>query len=105
VERGPVNEVFYRPRHPYTRGLLAATPRIEGEVVRLRAIEGSPPSLARRPSGCAFHPRCPLSDGQRCVTEEPLLREVEGAYAACHYAEAIASPLHLDPDRGEAHAG
>ena len=63
VERGPVNEVFYRPRHPYTRGLLAATPRIEGEVVRLRAIEGSPPSMARRPSGCAFHPRCPLADG------------------------------------------
>ena len=105
VERGPVNEVFYRPRHPYTRGLLAATPRIEGEVVRLRAIEGSPPSLARRPSGCAFHPRCPLADGRRCVTEEPVLREVDGAFAACHYAEAMPSLVSIDPDRGEAHAG
>ena len=104
VERGPVNEVFYRPRHPYTRGLLAATPRIEGEVARLRAIEGSPPSMARRPSGCAFHPRCPLADA-RCAAEEPLLREVDGAFAACHYAEAMPSPVGIDGNKGEAHAG
>jgi len=84
--------------------LLAATPRIEGEVARLRAIEGSPPSMARRPSGCAFHPRCPLADA-RCAAEEPLLREVDGAFAACHYAEAMPSPVGIDGNKGEAHAG
>jgi peptide/nickel transport system ATP-binding protein len=85
VERGGVEEVFYRPRHPYTRGLLAATPRIEGEIARLNAIEGSPPSLAARPPGCAFHPRCPLAD-PRCATEEPALRSLGGALVACHHA-------------------
>jgi len=100
VERGPVNEIFYRPRHPYTRGLLAATPRIEGDVLRLRAIEGSPPSMARRPSGCAFHPRCPLADA-RCAAEEPVLREVDGAFAACHHAAAGEGM----PPREAAHAG
>ncbi|MFO1058232.1 MAG: ABC transporter ATP-binding protein [Dongiaceae bacterium] len=87
VEQGGVEAVFYRPQHPYTRGLLAATPRIEGGIDRLAAIEGAPPSLAGRPPGCAFHPRCPQADA-RCAAEEPALRPLGGAAVACHHAAA-----------------
>jgi oligopeptide/dipeptide ABC transporter ATP-binding protein len=89
VERGAVEDIFDRPRHPYTRGLLASLPKIDGLATRLTAIEGSPPSLAARPSGCAFHPRCRHAVA-RCTTDEPTLRDVAGAAVACHLAESIA---------------
>jgi len=89
VERGAVEDIFDRPRHPYTRGLLASLPKIDGQATRLTAIEGSPPSLAARPSGCAFHPRCRHAVA-RCATQEPILRDVAGTAVACHLAESIA---------------
>ncbi len=89
VERGAVEDIFDRPRHPYTRGLLASLPKIDNQTTRLTAIDGAPPSLAARPSGCAFHPRCRHAI-ERCSAQEPVLRDLAGAAVACHLAESIA---------------
>ena len=71
VESGPV-ELLRDPRHPYVKGLLKALPRLDGSG-RLEGIEGSVPPLGRRPAGCRFHPRCPLSRGT-CSEKEPALK-------------------------------
>ena len=59
VEQAPVDEIFKRPQHPYTWGLLGSLPRLDADVERLVQIQGQPPSLLTRRSGCRFHPRCP----------------------------------------------
>src|SRR5438477_6284678 len=59
IEGGTVDEIFNRPQHPYTWGLLGSLPRLDAEVERLVQIRGQPPSLLRPPRGCRFHPRCP----------------------------------------------
>ncbi len=89
VERGAVEDIFDRPRHPYTRGLLASLPKIDNQTTRLTAIDGAPPSLAARPSGCAFHPRCRHAT-EICSRQEPALRDVTGIDVACHLAESVA---------------
>ncbi len=62
VELGSTDEIFYDTRHPYTLGLLASLPRLDDQGDEpLLPIRGAPPSLIRRPSGCAFHPRCPFA--------------------------------------------
>jgi len=87
VEYGTAEDVFYRPRHPYTWGLLNSLPRHDiDEKGTLLPIEGQPPSLIDVPAGCAFNPRCPYAQ-DRCRTESPVLREVADAhFAACHFA-------------------
>ena len=76
VETGPTEAVLSDPRHPYTEGLLASVPRGQsGREERLRPITGAPPSLARIPPGCPFHPRCPYVIEQ-CRTERPPLAPV-----------------------------
>src|SRR5690606_7631904 len=80
-------------RHPYTLGLLASLPRLDdrGDEA-LVPIVGSPPSLIRKPSGCAFHPRCRFARVPgNCQTDDPALRLVAGDahMAACHYAEEL----------------
>src|SRR5204862_1741726 len=60
AEMADVDEVFGRSRHPYTRGLMASMPALAGRTARLLPIVGSPPSMLHPPSGCAFHPRCPI---------------------------------------------
>jgi peptide/nickel transport system ATP-binding protein len=84
VEHGPASEVFERPQHPYTWGLLESMPSVEGKIAHLQAIEGSPPSVIHLPPGCAFHPRCPHRF-ERCERERPSLVDMPGAHAdACH---------------------
>jgi oligopeptide/dipeptide ABC transporter ATP-binding protein len=87
VEEGPCEAVLRSPRHPYTQALLAAAPRLDaaGSAER-RALAGEPPSPLALPSGCAFHPRCPLREA-RCEEERPaLLASGEGQLCACHVA-------------------
>ncbi|RLK58516.1 ABC transporter ATP-binding protein [Actinokineospora cianjurensis] len=89
VESGTADDVFYRPRMPYTLGLLGSLPRLDGRFgARLTPIAGTPPALDRPIRGCAFAPRCPLAR-ERCLIEEPGLREVDGHLTACHFAEEL----------------
>jgi oligopeptide/dipeptide ABC transporter ATP-binding protein len=93
VEMGTTEEIFYEARHPYTLGLLASLPRLDDTgAAPLVPITGSPPSLIRRPAGCAFHPRCRFAHlPGLCDTEVPALRLVGGDRhrSACHYAETL----------------
>jgi oligopeptide transport system ATP-binding protein len=74
VEQAPAHRLYRAPQHPYTRGLLASVPRLDGAAgARLVPIDGSPPDLAALPSGCAFAPRCRLVNAA-CRIERPMLR-------------------------------
>ena len=93
AEYGSAADIFGRPGHPYTWGLLASMPRMDRErLTRLVPIPGTPPSLIKVPPGCPFHPRCRYTGltGGRCPTEVPLLHEVmtPGHEAACHLTVA-----------------
>jgi oligopeptide/dipeptide ABC transporter ATP-binding protein len=80
VEAGPAADVLRRPRHPYTRALIRAVPRLRGARARLDGIPGVVPSAADYPAGCRFHPRCAHAR-PRCAAEEP--EEIEGV--RCHF--------------------
>ncbi len=89
VEQGPKGAIFERPRHPYTRALLAATPFVDPARRRDRVVlKGELPSPLDPPEGCAFHARCPHAV-ERCRAERPVLRAVDGRDVACHLAEEI----------------
>jgi oligopeptide/dipeptide ABC transporter ATP-binding protein len=93
VEHGDVHTIFQNPRHPYTIGLMDSLPKLTEDEEWLRPIPGQPPSLINRPSGCAFHPRCFLSQGRlRCREEVPPLRSIDSGpehESACHFAEEL----------------
>jgi oligopeptide/dipeptide ABC transporter ATP-binding protein len=93
VEHGDVHTIFQHPRHPYTIGLMDSLPKLTEDEEWLRPIPGQPPSLINRPSGCAFHPRCFLSQGRlRCREEVPPLRPTDRGddhASACHFAEEL----------------
>jgi len=89
VETAEVHELYRRPAHPYTKGLMASIPRTDQKGTRLSPIVGSPPSLMRIPPGCSFHPRCSYRR-DNCKTDVPPLYPVGGGRAsACHYAEEV----------------
>jgi peptide/nickel transport system ATP-binding protein len=95
VETGAVDDVYYRPRMPYTLGLLGSIPRLDAaEREPLTPIEGSPPSLVNLPVGCPFAPRCPMRI-DICVDVEPTLDPMRASgvahAAACHRSEEIES--------------
>ena len=85
VERAPVGELFGRPRHPYTVGLLASVPRLDtARSEKLRTITGTPPNPLDLPQGCAFRTRCPNAD-DRCLAAPPLTTFGPGHEAACFH--------------------
>jgi oligopeptide transport system ATP-binding protein len=87
VEIGPTEQITNEPRHPYTRALLSAAPVPQRRLRRERIIlRGEVPSPLNPPTGCRFHPRCPIAT-DRCAVDEPELRLVaRDRYVACHYA-------------------
>jgi peptide/nickel transport system ATP-binding protein len=99
VETGTVEDIFYRPRMPYTLGLLGSLPRMdEARPGRLTPILGTPPSLLNLPTGCPFAPRCPAAR-EVCTTDEPELVAVDGQGAhrsACHFHEELVGMSSAD---------
>lgn len=89
IEIGDVRTIFRNPYHPYTIGLIKAVPTLASDKSSLISVPGSPPDLIQLPTGCKFHPRCPLATEQ-CRSEEPALVEVKsGHQTACwHWQDA-----------------
>lgn len=89
VEQADVFELYRKPAHPYTKGLLDSIPRLDQKGETLSAIGGLPPNLLRMPSGCAFHPRCRFAQ-DICRQERPPLVEVApGRLSACHFSQEV----------------
>jgi oligopeptide transport system ATP-binding protein len=88
VELGDKEQIFGDPRHPYTKALLAAAPRLRGGRPAAR-LKGEPPSMTARPSGCPFHPRCPRAETVCAETLPELLPAPVGTsrLAACHFRQ------------------
>jgi len=85
-ERAATETLFAKPRHPYTRLLLDTIPDLAMTGVERQPVSGEVPSPINPPSGCAFHPRCPLAN-DRCRVEAPVLLQAEDALVACHAVE------------------
>lgn len=84
MEYGTAEDVFYRPTHPYTQGLLKAIPRLDADDEKLSTIPGNPPNLLQMPSGCPFQARCEFAK-DRCGESMPPLEEyAPGQLRACH---------------------
>jgi oligopeptide/dipeptide ABC transporter ATP-binding protein len=99
VENAPADELFASPAHPYARGLLNSTPRLDVVLPRLVAIDGAPPDLLHPPSGCPFAPRCPIAL-ERCSKEmPPMLDHGERRRVACWQAfdGATSEPPAAEP--------
>jgi len=88
VELGATREVFNRPRHPYSQGLMEAFPSLLGELRPLTGIAGNPPSLVNTPPGCLFAPRCPHASDE-CREVRPELVTVEGHAVRCHLVNKL----------------
>ncbi|MEM9522392.1 MAG: ABC transporter ATP-binding protein [Pseudomonadota bacterium] len=89
VETARTRDLFERPGHPYTEGLMRSTPRAAALGSPLAPIAGSPPDLRKLPHGCAFHPRCPRAIGI-CRAEPPPMRVISRAHSSlCHLAEEV----------------
>jgi oligopeptide/dipeptide ABC transporter ATP-binding protein len=95
VEQAPTDELFTNARHPYTQALLTAVPRlIPGRESQSVAVVGDPPSPIDLPTGCRFHPRCPIAQEPMCSTDDPALAGGDHV-AACHFAWTERSAAHV----------
>jgi peptide/nickel transport system ATP-binding protein len=94
VETAGVDDLFHRPRHPYSLGLLKAVPRLSGALGDVASIPGSPPDLVRQPRGCIYHPRCPFG-ADACLEIDPPLDPVDTPdhAAACLRWRAVAQTV------------
>jgi oligopeptide/dipeptide ABC transporter ATP-binding protein len=89
VEHADVHEIYKRPAHPYTKGLLESIPRLDSKGTELATIKGLPPNLMHKPTGCAFHPRCRYAQ-DICRVEDPPLADLGGGRtSACHFAKDV----------------
>jgi peptide/nickel transport system ATP-binding protein len=91
VERAPVGELFDNPQHPYTIGLLASIPRLDGRVDKLATIEGSLPDLTHLPAGCRFAARCPFAIEACAAAPPPIVTVGER-----HWSRCLCAPLDED---------
>jgi oligopeptide/dipeptide ABC transporter ATP-binding protein len=92
VEVAPMAQIFHAPAHPYTRGLMTCIPALKHVPARLGSIDGVMPGLRDLPTGCRFHPRCPIAE-PRCATEEPVMRSLDNTHqVACHLAAKPSRP-------------
>jgi len=93
VEEASSDVIFRTPQHPYTKALVSSVP-VPGKPLESRVIlQGEPPNPANRPSGCAFHPRCPIAQ-DLCRTTTPELRTIgQGRTAACHFVDTDAASI------------
>lgn len=89
VEKGPIADVYAKPAHPYTRGLMDSIPRPDERTERLNPIQGSPPDLAAIPPGCAFWPRCPRAQDICHVDVPSPVEFAPGRASACHFWEDV----------------
>ena len=90
VETGTTAEIYDNPKHPYTQALLSAIPipTVGGKRRERVILQGDVPSPLNPPSGCPFHPRCPIANLPRCSTEVPVFEQKSpGHWVACHYAD------------------
>ena len=92
VEEAPRDALFDDPKHPYTQMLLEAAPKLDGFGREAEVPKGEIPDPINPPSGCVFHPRCPIAI-DRCRSEQPLLRDFGNHRAACHLTESREPPL------------
>ena len=91
VETGTARDIYKRPQHPYTRGLMACVPRLDGVLGdRLVPIEGQPPDLTRLPVGCAFAPRC-VDVTEACLKSRPVLEDVGAGHRKACFVPASAA--------------
>lgn len=91
VEIGPVEDVFYRPRHAYTLSLLNAAPRLSADAEELQSIPGSPPDLIAPPTGCKFHPRCRFATEICAEQMPPAVQQPDNPthVVSCYHSEAV----------------
>ncbi|SDJ95905.1 ABC transporter ATP-binding protein [Natronorubrum texcoconense] len=97
VEKAPVEELYYDPKHPYTVGLMSSIPRVGDDRERLQTIPGTMPDLVELPPGCSFHPRCPYAE-ECCARKEPALLDPETGVAATSDTEHAAACLEYTGD-------
>jgi peptide/nickel transport system ATP-binding protein len=103
VEFGDVQTIFNRPCHPYTAGLQASLPKLGVRQESLRVIPGNVPNPARFPTGCRFHPRCPVMLNPDCLADPPVVAFDNGQSSRCVRAEKIATGrLSPVPERSPA---